>query len=102
MIIEEEDKIKHNNKEYVTVVTFAAYIKKTSQTVYRLMKFGNSIRKLRSTHIGGKPFIELEELYIYPFVSPAGHSIYYHNKDGTKTELNTKTKTKTKTKLKEN
>jgi hypothetical protein len=60
--------IQINKKEYWTVKQFSLLTEKSISAIRVLMHKGNRIRKLKYMSIGGKPFIEAEELFNYPFV----------------------------------
>ena len=70
--------------KYYTVKQFALITHRSEVNVRHLIHDGNRIRKLRCTHIIGKPMIPAIELCEFPFTL-AGRNIYevyYYNKDG--------------------
>ncbi len=70
---------------YYTVSQFAAIISKSEQTVYNLLKNGNSIRKMKSVKLAGRPLIPCSELMEFPFTFAgcrAKDHIYHYNKKG--------------------
>ena len=81
-------KIIHiNGVEYLTPKTFASTIDKSTPTVWRLIKKGNSIRKLNSVKIGSTILIPLTELIDYPFTLSGNKKLnnkneYHYNKEG--------------------
>lgn len=81
----EIEPIKMGEEEYYTVNQLAAIINKSEQTVYSLIKKGNSVRKMKSVKIGNTVLIPCEELTEFPFTY-AGHfspeNIYYYDKNG--------------------
>jgi hypothetical protein len=71
--------VDHNGHEYYEVKTFAYLKNKTTQTIYRLIDKGNSVRKLKAIRVCGKPLIPIEELTDFPFVAPGPKgSAYAH------------------------
>jgi len=74
-----------NDKEYVTVNQMAAITNRSGQTVYNLVKRGNSIRKMKSIKIGMSLLIPLSELEEFPFTLPGKNQHtkpYFYNKQG--------------------
>lgn len=65
-----------NDKEYYTVSQFASLIGRTTQTVYRLIKAGNAIRKLKCDYVLGKPVIPVSEYEEFPFCEPGPYGVY--------------------------
>ena len=67
------------------VKQFAALTNRTTQSVYGLIRKGNSIRKLRVIYIERKPYVEAKELVEFPF-TPSGplseKNIYHYNNQG--------------------
>lgn len=56
-----------DNQKYLTVRDFATIVKRSEQTVRRLLSTGNRFRKLKFRHIAGKPFILANEVFHFPF-----------------------------------
>ena len=77
--------IKLENKEYLTVNQMAAITNKSTQTIYALIKKGNSVRRMKSLQVAGRLLIPVEELTKFPFTScginSASH-VYYYDKHG--------------------
>ncbi len=77
--------IKIGNKKYLTVNTMAAITNKSTQTVYWLIKKGNTIRKMKAIRIADRWLIPFEELINFPFTSCGPNSkdtIYHYNEKG--------------------
>lgn len=62
--------IEVNGKKYYSVQQFAYLSSRSNQTIYRLIKAGNAVRKLTCEHVLGKPLIPVEELALFPFCAP--------------------------------
>lgn len=76
-----------NGIEYLTPITFANTVYKSTNTIWRLIKKGNSIRKMQSVKIGSTILIPLTELTEFPFTVPGNKKLndkkaYYYNKEG--------------------
>ena len=72
---------------YITVESFAIRVGRKQETIRKLIRVGNSIRKLRAIkHNNYYYLIPESEIYDYPFVEPGavGSEIHYHRyrKDG--------------------
>ena len=57
-----------NGEDYWLVNQFAKLTQRTEGSIRVLINKGNRIRKLKCIKFGGKPFIESEELFDFPFV----------------------------------
>lgn len=68
--IDRDAPIEIQGKMYFTVKQFAFKVNRSTATIYNLLGRGNAIRQLRCIRIDDKPFIPIEELTEYPFVSP--------------------------------
>ena len=72
--------------KYITVRNFAQYTNRKEEQIRRLIRQGNSIRRLSAFKHHGFYLIPITELYEYPFVEPGryGATIKYHryNRDG--------------------
>ena len=74
-----------NGSQYITVQEFAAIVNRSDQTVYNLIKKGNSIRKLKCINIAGKHLILYKEVVDFPFTwsgKCAKDNIYHYTYDG--------------------
>lgn len=77
--------IEINGKKYYQVKQFAMLTNRTTQSVYKLIKKGNSIRKLKIFYLGDKPYIPMEEVTEFPFISPGPYSennVYHYTDTG--------------------
>ena len=63
----------------------AAITNKSSQTIYALIRKGNSVRKMKSREMAGRLLIPFEEFNEFPFtgcgMNSADH-IYHYDKNG--------------------
>ena len=74
-----------NGEQYNRVKHIAALTNRTTQTIYNLIRYGNSVRELKSVHIAENVYIPVSELTEFPFTSPGPHSdrrIYHFNEKG--------------------
>jgi hypothetical protein len=69
MEIYSEKPININGKDYWTVRQFAKLTNREEHSIRYLIIKGNRIRQLKSLTVGGKPFIEADELFNFPFVT---------------------------------
>lgn len=84
-IIKEINPIEINGEEYYTVAQFSDITRKSEQSIYILIRKGNSIRKLDAIYIDGKPLIKKSELTHFPFTGPGRKSIrdvYFYDEHG--------------------
>ena len=51
-----------NGEQYYRVKHFAALTNRTTQTIYNLIRDGNSVRELKSVHIAENVYIPVSEL----------------------------------------
>lgn len=89
MIINGEESILVNGKDYWFVDQFSRLTGKRESTIRVLINKGNTIRSLKTYSFGNKPLIEAQELFEFPFVvngrQPNGmvcFTKYYINNDG--------------------
>lgn len=71
--------------EYFTIGQMASMTNKSEQTIYGLIKKGNSIRKMRSIRITNRVLIPIAELMEFPFTYAgpnAKENIYHYNLAG--------------------
>jgi hypothetical protein len=68
--------VRVNNELCFRVKQFAALTNRTTQTIYNLIRDGNSIRKLKTVKVEGTDliFIPVSELTDFPFTSPGVNS----------------------------
>ena len=77
--------ININGKECYQVKQFASLTNRTTQSIYNLIREGNSIRKLVAFYVEEKPYIPVSELTDFPFVSPgpfSANNVYHYNEQG--------------------
>ena len=72
-----------DGKSYYTVKQFSFLTDRTNQTIYKLIREGNAIRKLSCIHHLGIPFIPISEKEEFPFPEggPSGKNRVYYNKE---------------------
>lgn len=78
-----------NGHMYYQVKQFAMLTNRTTQSIYKLVKSGNAIRKLKAVYIGEKPYIPVEEVTDFPFISPGPFSednVYHYTLTGETTK----------------
>lgn len=76
---------------FYTVKQFATMTNRSPQTIYNLLKKGNSIRAMKHTKIENFVLIPRSELTEFPFTNTgrnARFSIYHYAEDGTIAEMN--------------
>ena len=75
-----------DNIPYITVESFAIRVNRKQETIRKLIRNGNSMRKLKAIKHRYYYLIPESELYDFPFVEPGrvGLEIHYHQyrKDG--------------------
>lgn len=75
-----------DNIPYITVESFAIRTNRKQETIRKLVRQGNAIRKLKAIKLRNYLLIPESEIYDYPFVEPGkiGKEIHYHRykKDG--------------------
>ena len=75
-----------NDIPYITVESFAERTNRKQETIRKLIRKGNAIRKLQAIKYSGYYMIPESELYDFPFVEPGrvGLVVKYHRyrKDG--------------------
>ena len=77
--------IKLGNQEYMTVNQMAIITNKSTQTIYSLLKRGNSIRRMKSLQVVGRLLIPVEELTEFPFTGCGTNSaerVYHYSVKG--------------------
>lgn len=77
--------IEINGERYFRVKDFAALTSRTSQSVYQLIRVGNTRRKLKCKKISGIPYIPYKELTDFPFVRPGANNDreeYHYDTEG--------------------
>ena len=71
--------------KYMTVNQMASITNKSSQTIYNLIRRGNSVRKMESIQVAGRLLIPINELTEFPFtgcgMNSAAH-VYHYDKKG--------------------
>ena len=67
MMNEYNKKISINGELFYDVKTFAVLTNRSTQSVYRLISEGNSIRRIKCVRFFGKPMIPVDELKEFPF-----------------------------------
>ena len=79
--------IRLNGVHYVTVETYANLTHRSQEQIRRLIRNGNTIRRLLAIKQTNHYLIPIDEVFDYPFVEPGriGKIIKYHryNRDGT-------------------
>ena len=72
-------------EEYYTVSQMAALTNRSDQCVYKLVRAGNSVRRMHCLKVVGRVLIPVSELTEYPF-TPVGiksnSKIYHYSKEG--------------------
>jgi len=69
--------------EYYTLKEFARLTNREEDSVRKLIKKGNRMRKLRHRYFFGSPFILAGELTEFPFTSSGRNAeIFHYDKDG--------------------
>ena len=72
-------------EEYYTVSQMAALTNRSDQCIYKLVKMGNSVRKMFCLKIVGRVLIPVSELTQFPF-TPVGvksnSKIYHYDEEG--------------------
>ena len=68
MIVNNEESININGKEYWTLKQFSYLTNRGEASITQLIKFGNRIRKLKVFKVDNKTFIEARELFEFPFI----------------------------------
>lgn len=74
-----------DGKKYITVTQFAVLTNRSDQSVYKLIKQGNTIRKLRCLRIAGRVLIPMTEISDFPFTGVGANSVerqYNYIKEG--------------------
>ncbi len=77
--------------EFYTVRQFAFLTNRSPQTIYNLIKTGNSVRKLKSEKIELFSLIPMSELTEFPFTNTGRNakiSIYHYTKEGQRIDIN--------------
>jgi len=62
-------KVSINGELFYDVKTFAVLTNRSTQSVYRLISEGNSVRRIKCIRFFGKPLIPVDELKEFPFCS---------------------------------
>lgn len=68
--------------KYYTVGQMGALTNRSEQTIYSLIKTGNSIRRMKSIKIGRTVLIPIEEYIEFPFTyaGTSANGLHYHYK----------------------
>lgn len=77
--------------EFYTVRQFAFLTNRSPQTIYNLIKTGNSVRKLVSRKIELFSLIPISELTHFPFTNTGRNaqvSVYHYTEDGQRIDTN--------------
>ena len=79
------DPIQIGGDRFYTVSQFAAITNRSDQSVYKLIKQGNSMRKLNAIKVAQRVLIPAEEVTEFPFTGIGPNSnerIYHYNNEG--------------------
>jgi hypothetical protein len=68
MTINEEESIEIQGQDCWTIQQFAKLTKRRASTIRGYIAVGNTIRKINTIRVGGKPFIPVREVFEYPFI----------------------------------
>ncbi len=75
--------------DYYTVAQLSIITNKTTQAIYKLIHYGNSIRHMRRITMFGRMLIPATELTDFPFTGMGRNAhltIYHYNKEGEQIE----------------
>ena len=79
------------NGTFYTVKQFSVMTNRSPQTIYNLIKRGNSIRTLKHIKIENFVLIPCEELTAFPFTNTgrnAKASVYHYTENGERADIN--------------